>query len=1657
MNSALQALAHLPTFTEYFLFGLHRIERAYNNPQCRHQISQRYAEFIHKLYGLDVASSSNLTDITRIPLAWGAKAIASKDANGGDKRKTQRADAMTPKDLYRAVVEHYDYLGDRQQHDAQELLAVLLDAIHEGLNRRYLSPSVQQLARQNAPEYFERLDAAERSLEEVVASHSAANKAIQLAAKLKEEAAADPSKAEQARQAEEAAALVTLPTPMEEAEVSFQRYMSRNRSIVTDLFGGRFKSTLTYLRCGRQSITFDPFLMLSLPIPLAPVNAPASVASLIDPEAAEIPILVILRPPLATASRMYKNAEMGVLNQHDLSRKPVWLNVRVPTTTVATMSGITKSSCSIRSLKSCTLASLNKLDVLREDPTSPTGFTTTQSKPFAMREFQLLAVKGGAFETYLFEYASIDPSEYNAVLHSQRLSAEQADGSNRPWTKMRLLVCVQLPSPADLELEMKARRQRQGLAESSANGVISDEDPFEAELRARHRLAPRAEAQKPATIVASDDDAARDDKAYRGLQDKADEDNAQPKPQPHITLRQAIARSPVAARHLWPRAPPVVHNISSPEFFKQSVSNIQSSVVCGDGITFPDPFRGALSPGSIFDVVDTVNTWCPATVIAVRYVTPYLLAAEKVLERKRAKDQPQNELGWMMLEAKLRADAFKRLELQAMCAEIFSPKGKEEPLLLSGPTGASHVYQYSRLRDKLEEVKRKLGNNAKASQTASKTCTTEASTDDENRLLPKGLIEDEHVDFIPDGIIFKSLGVDGVGYIPAPSQEDLEIERFITHAELGQQSGIQAQAEVELTTNRSRLQRAFYQERKGVHLGVMYDEEGQMLLNRAEFRDVYKLLEAEPKSPQGWICQVRIHYVDWARKWDEWIDVSTLLNLASQAVEPQNDQLEALRKDALESRFAVASQMARLRNEWTRDKIHNYKFERAKCAESYERGDMQGAGKLRESTKQWVWEDEVDVRLGDSHLLRILHRCITAAADGPYAVAEALAGRSSPSACERVLFALPELVILPKPISSTPIPMPAQPAGGPTAEKPKLTHYWGPSTTLLDLYETVWNNASHRFAYEEGLPTLFKKGPDGRVWLPEKLPFVLVTTNHAGTTCSSCPWYKHCTGCPLLLSSAVSYSAPVETVPHPVLGQLSLVSVGPLEPLTLQQDVSLVADWDPTFAARFLNFSEAESVTVGSALAAATAASSISNGPSSLGAAYTAAILSASFGATGAQPRRKLSLFDCVAAFTSPEMLTGDNALRCSRCKQKEDCAKTLELWTAPPYLIIHLKRLLANQKLQIEVDAPITGLDITPFLARRDTAGPHVPQEFKKLAAKKKKQEESSAKSSTMVSPTASAASGISSVASAAASADSLPADLDSPLEPLDDDDDEEEEEDNSEEDVSLDETSEPDQAVDDYMSKSPDAAAQTGSSIRPVYDLISTIEHRGSAIGGHYVAKALDVRTGTWHLYDDSWVSEIDESSVVTSNSYMLFYQRRDLVRGAAGPTSAQGSTETKAVTDETLPAPKLQRSSSLGRGSSLNLFAQGKQASPPVVELLHRYLTADELSKLAPNVLDELAKRGGSSALAPGGGARGKKKYAIEEELPALADAEEPEPEAKPSGKDQDPKVSAKVSSKPKAGELPEPTASGCCAPKKDSGNGNAFDSEAFEGVSPTCTIA
>ncbi|CED82890.1 Ubiquitin C-terminal hydrolase [Phaffia rhodozyma] len=60
-------------------------------------------------------------------------------------------------------------------------------------------------------------------------------------------------------------------------------------------------------------------------------------------------------------------------------------------------------------------------------------------------------------------------------------------------------------------------------------------------------------------------------------------------------------------------------------------------------------------------------------------------------------------------------------------------------------------------------------------------------------------------------------------------------------------------------------------------------------------------------------------------------------------------------------------------------------------------------------------------------------------------------------------------------------------------------------------------------------------------------------------------------------------------------------------------------------------------------------------------------------------------------------------------------------------------------------------------------------------------------------------------------------------------------------------------------------------------LYDLYGVDQHYGGLGGGHYTAVAKNVEDGTWYSFDDSRVSSITESSVVTPAAYVLFYRRR------------------------------------------------------------------------------------------------------------------------------------------------------------------------------------
>lgn len=72
--------------------------------------------------------------------------------------------------------------------------------------------------------------------------------------------------------------------------------------------------------------------------------------------------------------------------------------------------------------------------------------------------------------------------------------------------------------------------------------------------------------------------------------------------------------------------------------------------------------------------------------------------------------------------------------------------------------------------------------------------------------------------------------------------------------------------------------------------------------------------------------------------------------------------------------------------------------------------------------------------------------------------------------------------------------------------------------------------------------------------------------------------------------------------------------------------------------------------------------------------------------------------------------------------------------------------------------------------------------------------------------------------------------------------------------------------------LDMSPYAAARAGA---PVYNLYAVSNHSGTTYSGHYTAYCKHPHTGDWHEYNDSRVTPISPSNVVSSEAYVLFYE--------------------------------------------------------------------------------------------------------------------------------------------------------------------------------------
>ncbi|XP_052208779.1 ubiquitin carboxyl-terminal hydrolase 8 isoform X2 [Diospyros lotus] len=169
MNSALQCLVHTPKLIDYFL-GDYRREINHDNP-----------------LGMDGEIALAFGDLLRKLWAPGATPVAPR--------------------LFKSKLSHFaPQFSGFNQHDSQELLAFLLDGLHEDLNRVKSKP------------YAEVKDGDGRSDEEV-------------------------------------------------ADEYWQNHLARNDSIIVDVCQGQYRSTLVCPVCRKVSIMFDPFMYLSLPLP----------------------------------------------------------------------------------------------------------------------------------------------------------------------------------------------------------------------------------------------------------------------------------------------------------------------------------------------------------------------------------------------------------------------------------------------------------------------------------------------------------------------------------------------------------------------------------------------------------------------------------------------------------------------------------------------------------------------------------------------------------------------------------------------------------------------------------------------------------------------------------------------------------------------------------------------------------------------------------------------------------------------------------------------------------------------------------------------------------------------------------------------------------------------------------------------------------------------------------------------------------------------------------------------------------------------------------------------------------------------------------------------------------------------------------------------
>lgn len=177
MNSALQCLAHTPELSEYFLSEYMRVLSMLVLPLMSHLVGRVYEDELNPDNPLGMHGE----------IAESFGALLQKIWRPGSQS------SFSPREFKHQLARFAPQFSGYQQHDSQELVAFLLDGLHEDLNRVLKKPYVEK------PDW----------------EGGGAKELVELANK------------------------------------SWDGYMLRNDSVIVDLFQGQYQSTLVCPECSK--------------------------------------------------------------------------------------------------------------------------------------------------------------------------------------------------------------------------------------------------------------------------------------------------------------------------------------------------------------------------------------------------------------------------------------------------------------------------------------------------------------------------------------------------------------------------------------------------------------------------------------------------------------------------------------------------------------------------------------------------------------------------------------------------------------------------------------------------------------------------------------------------------------------------------------------------------------------------------------------------------------------------------------------------------------------------------------------------------------------------------------------------------------------------------------------------------------------------------------------------------------------------------------------------------------------------------------------------------------------------------------------------------------------------------------------------------------